>query len=132
MRRAGNVLPRLEVRRLDPRFAAEMLGADLHAPPGLELVVRAVEDAMAEHAVLVIRDQAISDEEHIRFSRAFGPLDLPPKMGFGKRRLRPELYDASNLDEHGELLAADSARRKYNRGNELFHMDSSFNSLPTK
>ena len=89
---------------------------------------------MAQYGVLVIRGQQIDDEQHIRFSRAFGPLELPPNLGMSTRksRLRRELYDASNLDANGELLEADSPRRKYNRGNELFHTDSSFNDLPTK
>src|SRR5690606_10420648 len=97
-------------------------------------LIDTVEAAMAEHAVLVIRDQHLGDDDHIRFSRAFGPLELPPKLGMAnmKRRLRPELYDASNLDAEGVLLTADSTRRRYNRGNELWHTDSSFNDLPTK
>jgi alpha-ketoglutarate-dependent 2,4-dichlorophenoxyacetate dioxygenase len=123
----------LTVRQLHPIFAAELEGGDLHEEPSTELV-RTVEDAMARYAVLVIRGQDITDEEHIRFSRAFGPLELPPNLGMPRRksRLRRELYDASNLDGDGNLLTADSPRRKYNRGNELFHTDSSFNDLPTK
>jgi alpha-ketoglutarate-dependent 2,4-dichlorophenoxyacetate dioxygenase len=123
----------LTVRPLHPIFAAELEGADLHGEPSTELV-RTVEDAMARYAVLVIRGQGITDEDHIRFSRAFGPLELPPNLGMPRRksRLRRELYDASNLDGDGNLLTADSPRRKYNRGNELFHTDSSFNDLPTK
>jgi alpha-ketoglutarate-dependent 2,4-dichlorophenoxyacetate dioxygenase len=123
----------LTVRPLHPVFAAELEGADLGAEPSPELVA-VVEQAMARYAVLVVRGQHVSDEDHIRFSRAFGPLELPPNLGMPnqKRRLRRELYDASNLDENGEVLAVDSPRRKYNRGNELFHTDSSFNDLPTK
>jgi alpha-ketoglutarate-dependent 2,4-dichlorophenoxyacetate dioxygenase len=123
----------LTVRPLHPLFAAELEGADLGVEPSPELV-ETVERAMAQYAVLVIRDQHIGDEEHIRFSRAFGPLELPPNLGMSsaKKRLRRELYDASNLDENGHVLSADSPRRKYNRGNELFHTDSSFNDLPTK
>ena len=123
----------LTVQRLHPLFAAEITGADLGAEPSPE-IVRTVEETMARYAVVVIRDQHIDDEQHLRFSRAFGPLELPPNLGMSsqRRRLRPELYDASNLDENGELLAADSPRRRYNRGNELFHTDSSFNDLPTK
>ncbi len=96
--------------------------------------MRTVEHAMAQYAVVAIRDQHISDAQHIGFSRAFGSLELPPNLGMAtmKRRLRPELYDASNLDENGELLDPESPRRSYNRGNELFHTDSSFNDLPTK
>src|SRR5262245_15226853 len=116
----------LTVRKLHPIFAAELEGADLGEVPSAELV-GTVEDAMARYAVLVIRDQDITDEDHIRFSRAFGPLELPPNLGMPRRksRLRRELYDASNLDGDGNLLTSDSPRRKYNRGNELFHTDSS-------
>jgi alpha-ketoglutarate-dependent 2,4-dichlorophenoxyacetate dioxygenase len=123
----------LTVRPLHPVFAAEVLGADLRLEPSPELV-ETIEQAMAEYAVVAVRDQQISDDDHIRFSRAFGPLELPPNLGMRpqKGRLRRELYDASNLDEHGDLLTADSSRRRYNRGNELFHTDSSFNDLPTK
>ena len=123
----------LTVQQLHPIFGAEIDGADLTVEPTEDLV-RTVEQAMADYAVVVIRDQHITDEDHLRFSRAFGPLELPPNLGMPsqKRRLRTELYDASNLDENGDLLTADSPRRKYNRGNELFHTDSSFNDLPTK
>jgi alpha-ketoglutarate-dependent 2,4-dichlorophenoxyacetate dioxygenase len=123
----------LTTNPLHPLFAAEMHGADLRAPPPQELVA-AVEAAMDRYAVLVIRGQHIDDEQHIRFSRAFGPLELPPDLGIRnvKRRLRRELYDASNLDAEGNLLELDSTRRNYNRANEIFHTDSSFNDLPTK
>ncbi len=121
------------VRSLHPRFAAEILGADLSVSPDKDLVAE-VEAAMARFAVTVIRDARISDEDHIRFSRAFGPLELPPKLGRSgtKRRLRAELFDASNLDEKGDVIPYDSERRRLAKGAERFHTDSSFNSLPTK
>jgi alpha-ketoglutarate-dependent 2,4-dichlorophenoxyacetate dioxygenase len=124
----------LAVNPLDPLFAAEMLGADLREPPSRELAA-AVNDAMAQYAVLVIRDQNITDEQQIRFSREFGPLELPPHMGMkydAPRRIRPEMYDVSNLDVHGDFLPAESLRHASNKANEEFHTDSSFNSLPTK
>ncbi|HEX7081355.1 MAG TPA: TauD/TfdA family dioxygenase [Gammaproteobacteria bacterium] len=123
----------MEVKPLHDLFAAELIGADLRQPPTSELKAL-VEQAMAQYAVLAIRDQHIDDEQHIAFSRAFGPLELPPELGVPgvERRLRRELYDASNLDAQGRLLSADSTRRKYNRANFLFHTDSSFNDLPTK
>jgi alpha-ketoglutarate-dependent 2,4-dichlorophenoxyacetate dioxygenase len=123
----------MEIKRLHPLFAAELLGADLRAEVTQDLKAL-IERAMAEYAVLVVRDQQLDDEQHIRFSRAFGPLELPPNLGVGgkKRRLRRELYDASNMDAEGNLLMLDSARRQYNRANLVFHTDSSFNDLPTK
>ncbi|HEY4646633.1 MAG TPA: TauD/TfdA family dioxygenase, partial [Steroidobacteraceae bacterium] len=71
----------LTINPLHPLFGAELNGAELHQPPSPELV-KAVDDAMAKYAVLVLRDQFITDDEQIRFSRAFGPLELPPHMGF--------------------------------------------------
>jgi alpha-ketoglutarate-dependent 2,4-dichlorophenoxyacetate dioxygenase len=128
----------LTVNKLHSLFGAEIVGADLHAPPDPSLVA-AIESAMAEHAVVVLRDQDITDEEQIRFSRAFGPLELPPHMGlkFGQRgelqrRIRPEMYDVANIDANGDFLPYESLKMASNRANEEFHTDSSFNSLPTK
>jgi alpha-ketoglutarate-dependent 2,4-dichlorophenoxyacetate dioxygenase len=125
----------LTINRLHPIFAAEIIGADLAQEPS-EALVRTIEDAMAKYAVVVVRDASLSDDDHIRFSRAFGPLELPPSRLGGpqkfKRRLREELFDASNLDENNEVIPYSSDRRKLAKGAERFHTDSSFNRLPTK
>jgi alpha-ketoglutarate-dependent 2,4-dichlorophenoxyacetate dioxygenase len=128
------------VNRLGPRFengefAAEFLGANLHEAPTDELI-DAFEQAMATYAVVVLRDQHIDDAEQVRFARAFGPLELPPHMGMRpaamKVRVGYGLYDISNLDANGDFLPQDSLRLIFNKSNENFHTDSSFNSLPTK
>ena len=125
----------LSVRPLPAAFAAEILGADLRREPERTLV-DTVNAAVAQHAVVVLRDQAITDEHQVRFSRAFGPLELPPQINLRgsikRRRLGPELYDVSNLDENGDFLPAESLQLASNRANEEFHTDSSFNALPTK
>jgi len=63
-------------------------------------------------------------------------LELPPQINvrgsIRRRRLGPELYDVSNLDENGDFLPAESLQLASNRANEEFHTDSSFNALPTK
>ncbi len=123
----------ITVNPLHPIFAAELVGADLTQPPD-EALVRTVEDTMARYAVTVVRDANVSDDDHIRFSRAFGPLELPPRMGRTpvKRRLRAELFDASNLDIHGEIIPQNSEALRLAKGAQRFHADSSFNKLPTK
>jgi alpha-ketoglutarate-dependent 2,4-dichlorophenoxyacetate dioxygenase len=125
----------LSVQKMPDAFAAEILGADLRQEPGRTLI-DTVNAAVAEHAVVVLRNQTITDEEQVRFSRAFGPLELPPQINLRgsirRRRLGPELYDVSNLDEHGNFLPAESLQLASNRANEEFHTDSSFNALPTK
>lgn len=127
----------MTVKPLHPIFAAELIGADLSVEPTQELI-DTVEQAMATYAVTVVRGANVSDDDHIRFSRAFGPLELPPGLGRAagvapaKRRMRAELFDASNLDENGEIIPMGTGRRKLAKGAERFHTDSSFNPLPTK
>jgi len=125
----------MEVNKLNPIFAAELIGADLSQAPD-QALIDLVEDLMKEHAVVCIRGQAhLTDADHLRFARAFGPLELPP--GYDARkdqpgRMAPELYDASNLDADGEIIDPASLRAKFAKGNELFHSDSSFNDMPSK
>ncbi len=118
----------MQVTQLHPLFAAEITGLDTSAPITPE-TVEAVEGAMAEHAVCIIRDASLNDADHIRFSRAFGPLELPP----GSRgRIAPELYDISNLDAKGEIIPFDPNAKAQPIDFERFHTDSPFNTLPTK
>lgn len=124
----------MEVRKLHPLFAAELIGADVSDPGNSELI-DTVEDAMREHAVLCIRGQGhIDDEQQLAFARAFGPLELPARNAppGAKTRIAYGLYSASNLDENGEIVDQRSHQAKIAKGNELFHADSSFNDMPTK
>ena len=121
------------VKPLHPVFAAELIGADLTQAPAPELV-DTVEAAMARYGVLVVRDARITDEQQIRFSRAFGPLEIPsrPKDAPRPRRMAPELFAAGNLDMDGNIVPYGSDRAKLSKGAERFHTDSSFHAMPTK
>src|SRR5665213_1022095 len=116
----GAIAMALSVRRLATPFGAEIIGADLHQAPTSTLI-ETVNAAVTEHAVVVLRDQQINDAEQVRFSRAFGPMELPPHMGLQgafRRRVAPELFDVSNLDENGDFLPVESLRLASNRANE--------------
>jgi alpha-ketoglutarate-dependent 2,4-dichlorophenoxyacetate dioxygenase len=84
--------------------------------------------------VRCIRGQGhITDEDHLRFARAFGPLELPGVYRPDEpRRMAFGLYDASNFDINGEIVDRGSLRVKFAKGNELFHADCSFNDMPSK
>ena len=118
----------MQVKPLHPLFAAEVTGLDTSVAPSPQTVEQ-FERAMAEHAVCVIRDASLTDADHIRFSRAFGPLELPPG---GRGRIAPELYDISNLDAKGEIIPFDPNAKAQPIDFERFHTDSPFNSQPTK
>ena len=124
----------MKVNPLHPLFAAELVGADLTQPPTEDLV-ETVESAMARFGVVIVRAAEISDEQQIRFSRAFGPLEIPsrPKEALAApRRMAPELFAAGNLDRNGDIIPYDRDGQSLSKGAERFHTDSSFHSLPTK
>lgn len=124
----------LTITRLHPQFAARVEGLDLRRPL-TPPQVKAFDDAMAQYAVVVLPNQPTNDADHIRFSRAFGGLELPRKGGYFNdyvSRIAPELFDAGNLDVHGEIMRPEEPLRRFSKGNELWHTDSSFNALPVK
>ena len=114
---------------LHPVFVCQIAGLDLTRP--LDAAThQAVVRAMDQYAVAVLPDQNLSDEQQIAFSRSFGELEHSPHFGVGQggrvRMRHPELFDVSNLDEHGNILAEDDRRRAYRLANEMWHTDSSF------
>jgi alpha-ketoglutarate-dependent 2,4-dichlorophenoxyacetate dioxygenase len=115
-------------------FAAEVTGIDLRAPIGRESAA-AIHAAMDRYAVLVFRDQPLSDEEQIAFTKSLGKIELNTANNvtrLDQRRLSIEMSDISNLDQQGKMLARDDRRRAFNLGNRLWHSDSSFKAVSAK
>ena len=118
----------LHVQPAGPSFVAEVAGVDFSRPVD-ETTLAGIVAAMDRYAVCVFRATALNDASHIAFSRQLGRLEHAPKL-FGKSLTRfdqPELFDAGNLDASGNILV-DERRRVYNKGNALWHTDSSFNA----
>ena len=118
------------IHPLHPMFVAEVGGADTGR--SLEAAaVRAVADAIDRYAVVVFRGQDLDDERQMAFARQFGELEHPRSgRAAVMRRLRPEMSDISNLDEHGRLRGRDDPRRFDQLGNRLWHTDGSFRRVP--
>jgi alpha-ketoglutarate-dependent 2,4-dichlorophenoxyacetate dioxygenase len=122
----------ISVRPLHDVFVAEVGGVDLTRPL-TAADITAIEAAIADHAVLVFRDQRITDDQQLTFSRYFGDLEETRGTGIskpGELRLHPAFADVSNLDTDNTVLARDNRRRLYSLGNMLWHSDSSFKPIP--
>lgn len=122
------------IRPLHPVFVGEVAGADLTRTQTAE-EISAIEAAIAEYAVLVFRDQRLTDDQQLDFSRRFGDLEHTGGTGIskpGEQRLHPAFADVSNLDVDNTVLARDNRRRLYSLGNMLWHSDSSFKPVPAK
>ncbi len=122
----------LQVEPLHPLFVAQVRGVDVrtaHAPGTLA----AIRAAMDRYAVLVFRNQPLTDDEQLGFARRFDGT-LHSRTGaaaLGKNRFGNEaLTDISNVDEGGGILKSDDRRRMYALGNRLWHTDASFQNPP--
>jgi alpha-ketoglutarate-dependent 2,4-dichlorophenoxyacetate dioxygenase len=119
----------MRITPLYPGFAGEVSAIDISVPLSPDQVA-AIEAGMDRYAVLVFRDQPLTDDQQCAYSRNFGDLEATLIGQMSKpneRRLGPvEMGDISNLDHSGKLRGRDDSRRMYSLGNRLWHSDASF------
>ncbi|GAD93945.1 conserved hypothetical protein [Paecilomyces variotii No. 5] len=119
----------INVKELHPTFGAEISGIDFSKPVDDD-VFQEVLAAITKYGVCVFRQAGLDDERHVEFARKFGELDdVTPYIAGGRAHRLPyfELFDVGNIDLDGSIFAIDNVRRDWNKGNSLFHVDSSFN-----
>jgi alpha-ketoglutarate-dependent 2,4-dichlorophenoxyacetate dioxygenase len=125
----------LSIRQLHPVFVGEVAGIDCREPLSREEVA-AIEAGMDRYAVLVFRDQNLTDEQQIAFTHHFGELEGYNTPGHVRRRedqrLGPGIADFSNLDKHGNIMSDEDRVWFFKLGDRLWHSDSSFRPIPAK
>lgn len=120
----------LTIEPLHPTIGARMHGVDLSRVD--ERQVPAIREAFLRHAVLVFPNQQLSDEDHLRFSRMFGPLQKRSSYARDRERLTSnEMADISNVGADGQLLRPDDRQRAMNMGDRLWHTDGTFQQVPS-
>jgi len=111
-----------EVRPFDAPVGAEIIGLDIAKPITEEDFAR-IHRAHLDHHVLVFRNQQISPQEHIDFSRRFGPLEIHVLHQFQLRN-HPEILIVSNIKENGEPIGLGDA-------GVYWHSDISYKPKPS-
>jgi alpha-ketoglutarate-dependent 2,4-dichlorophenoxyacetate dioxygenase len=118
----------LTFRQIHPHFVAEVSEIDLREVND-EATLDQIRAGMDQYAVLVFRNQKLSNKEHLEFSQRFdGTLHTQTSLSvLAKNRHGNEaLSDVANVNEKGEIMARDDRRRMTNLGNRLWHTDASF------
>ena len=115
------------VKRLTRHLGAEISGIDLRAPV-TDADFLQVRQAFDEHSILVFRDQDITDDQQVAFSRRFGPLELT--VSSNPAGAGTVVTILSNLDESGAVIPPTDRRMVFNTGNQMWHTDSSFKEIP--
>lgn len=140
-----NEFNHITIKELHPSFTAEIGGVDFSKPIPDDVFAEILAASakvlpsspyqnsinIFQYGVIVFRSTGMDDTAHVQFSRRFGDLDdIRPYMTNGRKPRYEyyELFDAGNIDtETGGVLDPSSPRAQYNKGNGLFHVDSSFN-----
>ena len=106
----------LTLNPVTPHCGAEVVGFDL-AEPLDERMVAAFERALADHGVLLFRDQELTPEQHKRLGRYFGELHLHPAW--------PRLVDG-----HPEIMIIYADENSKRIAGEEWHSDVSCDEEP--
>ena len=124
----------MQIRPLGPFIGAEVDGIDLREPL-TPAQAEALHHGMDRHAVLVFHNQPLTNEQHMAFTLALGPLETTQRNAMRKHsdfRLPEAFNDVSNLDGNNQPYARDNRKRLFSIGNRLWHSDSSFKAIPAK
>ena len=116
----------LTVTPLD-NVGVDVSGFDINKPLTDE-IKNELKSLWYEHAILVFRDQEVSPEKQIEFSRIFGPLELHPLKTTTSEEY-PELFILENGGEKDKFATA------YYHGEEIvgrldWHMDLHYTARP--
>jgi alpha-ketoglutarate-dependent 2,4-dichlorophenoxyacetate dioxygenase len=118
----------LATRPLHPLFGIEVLSVDITRLDDTSF--HEIVSLFNEHSVLVFRDQHLTDDQQIAFSRRFGPLETTIRSIATQERTLPEIANLANVDAEDRLIPAGDQRNAYNAGNQMWHTDSSFKRVP--
>jgi taurine dioxygenase len=116
----------IEVHPLSPALGAEIRGVDL-ARPLDEATFAAIADAWRAHLVILFRDQALDEEQQVRFAQRFGALQARPRPASMRAETavkHPEIMLVSNIRENGKPIGS------LPDGEMQFHSDQCYMEKP--
>ena len=111
-----------EIRPLPGSVGAEIIGLDLSRPVNDEDFAR-IHRAHLDQHVVIFRDQRITPQQQIAFSRRFGVLQIHVLKQFLLAN-HPEILIVSNIIENGQSIGLGDAGK-------FWHSDLSYKELPS-
>ncbi len=113
----------LKLRKLSFALGAEVCDIDVSAPMS-ETAFGEIYQAFLDHGILLFRNQDITREQHIEFSRRFGELDKHDALPLDRHPQYPELLLVTNE------LNADGTPSNLRYTGRQWHTDMSFTPVP--
>ncbi|MHA3791200.1 TauD/TfdA family dioxygenase [Sphingomonas sp. YL-JM2C] len=118
----------LRTRPLHEYFGVEVIGVDFTRPIAPE-TAREILDLADRHFVLLFKGGHLSEQQHVDFTEALGPIIPPVEEAFASTS-NPMLLRLGNVAMDGSKLPDDSAAANYGDAGEPWHTDGSFKREP--
>jgi taurine dioxygenase len=112
----------MKIHPLSKACGAEVSGIDLARPLAPD-AIQSLQRTLGENGILLFRDANLAPEQHIAFSRQFGPLESHVVGEFNLLD-HPEIFVVSNVKEEGKLKGAVYA-------GQYWHSDLSYMRKPS-
>ena len=117
----------MDIVPLGQGFAAELRGVTLGDIAADDAAYAGARAAFEQHSVLVFRDQQVTDEGQLVFSRRFGS---PEVTKVGSLGTGSHFVILSTIGPDGKVVPPDHRYALRNKANQLWHTDSSFKRVP--
>jgi alpha-ketoglutarate-dependent 2,4-dichlorophenoxyacetate dioxygenase len=117
----------MDIVPLGPGFGAELRAVSLTDVACDDAAYAAARAAFEAHSLLVLRNQQVTDEIQLAFSRRFGP---PEVTKVGSQGTGTNFVILTTIGADGEVVPSDHRMAMRNKANQLWHTDSSFKRVP--
>jgi alpha-ketoglutarate-dependent 2,4-dichlorophenoxyacetate dioxygenase len=117
----------MDVIPCGPGFGAELRGVTLSDAVADDDAYAAIRAAFEEHSVLIFRDQDVSDDIQLAFSRRFGE---PEVTKVGTQGTGTYFVVLTTIGPDGKVVPSDHRMALRAKANQLWHTDSSFKRVP--
>jgi taurine dioxygenase len=118
----------LTIQTVSPHIGAEVIGADLQQPVGDNLFRELHQAWVDADGLLIVRDQVLTPEQQIAFSRRFGELASADENPVTRKYTlpgHPEIFRVSNKKKDDEPLGREDA-------GTYWHADGTWQAFPSK
>ena len=113
---------KVEISRVSPALGAEILNVDLREDLP-DAAIAQIRTALSENSLVLIRDQDITPEQHVAFSRRFGELGIHVLTEYLLPEF-PEILVLSNLKKKGKMVGRGGV-------GEYWHSDLQYMARPS-
>ena len=119
----------MEIEPLHGDFGARVLEVDLTGPLSAEFIA-GLHAAIDEHSVLLFGDQSMDDEAHLALTKALGHPE-ESHVAFGRTGDIVHIGTIGNVVDAETKRGDDDPHTRSQKGNNLWHSDSSFRLVPS-